>query len=185
MIDDARKDAQKRMAKCVDVLRQALLKIRTGRAHPSLLDHVKVDYYGSEVPIGQCANVVTEDARTLSITPWDRAMVQAIEKAIMTSDLGLNPSTAGTVIRIILPALTEERRKELVKVVRSEGENARVAIRNVRRDSNQDLKEMLKEKMISEDELKRGEQEIQKLTDHHIAEVDKLLEDKEKDMMAV
>ena len=185
MIDDARKDAQKRMAKCVDVLRQALLKIRTGRAHPSLLDHVKVNYYGSEVPIGQCANVVTEDARTLSITPWDRAMVQAIEKAIMTSDLGLNPSTAGTVIRIILPALTEERRKELVKVVRSEGENARVAIRNVRRDSNQDLKEMLKEKMISEDELKRGEQEIQKLTDHHIAEVDKLLEDKEKDMMAV
>ena len=185
MIDDARKDAQKRMAKCVDVLRQALLKIRTGRAHPSLLDHVKVNYYGSEVPIGQCANVVTEDARTLSITPWDRAMVQTIEKAIMTSDLGLNPSTAGTVIRIILPALTEERRKELVKVVRSEGENARVAIRNVRRDSNQDLKEMLKEKMISEDELKRGEQEIQKLTDHHIAEVDKLLEDKEKDMMAV
>jgi ribosome recycling factor len=185
MIEDAKKDAQKRMTKCVDVLRQELMKIRTGRAHPSLLDHVKVDYYGSEVPISQCANVATEDARTLSITPWDRGMVQAIEKAIMTSDLGLNHSTAGTVIRIILPALTEERRRELVKVVRSEAENARVAIRNVRRDSNQDLKEMLKEKMISEDELKRGEQDIQKLTDQYIAEVDRLLEDKEKEMMAV
>lgn len=185
MIEDSKKDAQKRMNKCLDVLRQDLLKIRTGRAHPSLLDHVKVDYYGTETAIGQCANVVTEDARTLSITPWDRSMVQAIEKAIMTSDLGLNPSTAGTVIRIILPALTEERRKELVKVVRSEAENARVAIRNVRRDSNQDLKEMLKEKMISEDEFKRGEQEIQKLTDHSIAEVERLLGDKEKEMMAV
>lgn len=185
MIEDAKKDAHKRMGKCVDVLRQNLLKIRTGRAHPSLLDHVKVDYYGNETPIGQCANVVTEDARTLSITPWDRNMVQAIEKAIITSDLGLNPSTAGTIIRIILPALTEERRRELVKVVRGEGEDARVAIRNVRRDSNQDLKEMLKEKMISEDEQKRGEQEIQKLTDQFIGDVDRLLAEKEKELMAV
>lgn len=185
MIDDAKKDAQKRMAKCVEVLRQNLLKIRTGRAHPSLLDHVKVDYYGTETPIAQCANIVTEDARTLSITAWDRSMIQAIEKAIMTSDLGLNPSTAGTVIRIVMPALTEERRKELVKVVRGEGEDARIAIRNVRRDSNQDLKDMLKEKMVSEDELKRGEQEIQKVTDQFVADVDRLLEEKEKELMAV
>ncbi|MGH8454920.1 MAG: ribosome recycling factor [Nevskiales bacterium] len=185
MIENARKDARKRMAKCVDVLRQDLLKIRTGRAHPSLLDHVRVDYYGTETPIGQCANVVTEDARTLSITAWDRSMIQVIEKAIMTSDLGLNPSTAGTVIRIVLPALTEERRKELVKVVRSEGEDARIAIRNVRRDSNQALKDMLKEKKVSEDEQKRGEQDIQKLTDQYIAEVDKQLEEKEKELMAV
>lgn len=185
MIEDEKKDAHKRMSKCVDVLRQNLMKIRTGRAHPSLLDHVKVDYYGAESPISQCANIVTEDARTLSITAWDRSMIQAIEKAIMTSDLGLNPSTAGTVIRIILPALTEERRKELVKVVRGEGEDARIAIRNVRRDSNQSIKDMLKEKMVSEDELKRGEQDIQKLTDQFIAEVDKLLEEKEKELMAV
>lgn len=185
MIEDAKKEAQKRMSKCLDSLRQDLVKIRTGRAQPSLLEHVKVDYYGTATAIGQCANIVTEDARTLSITPWDRSMIPAIEKAIQISDLGLNPSTAGTVIRIILPALTEERRKELVKVVRSAAEDARIAIRNVRRDSNQDLKEMLKEKMVSEDEQKRGEQDIQKLTDQSVAEVDRMMEEKEKEMMAI
>jgi ribosome recycling factor len=185
MIEDIRKDAVKRMSKCVEVLRQELTKIRTGRAHASLLDHVRVDYYGTETPLSQCANVVSEDARTLTITPWDKSMVQPIEKAIMTSDLGLNPSTAGSTIRIILPPLTEERRRELIKVVRHEGESARVAVRNVRRDLNQDLKEMLREKMISEDDLHRGEQEIQKLTDQHIAEVDKLLEGKEQEMLTV
>jgi ribosome recycling factor len=185
MIEDVKKDAVKRMAKGLEVLRQELQKIRTGRAHPSLLDHVRVDYYGTETPISQCANVISEDARTLSITPWDKSMIQPIEKAILTSDLGLNPSTAGTVIRIVLPPLTEERRRDLIKVVRHEAENARVAIRNVRRDVNQDLKEMLKEKMISEDDLRRGEQEIQKLTDQHVAEVEKLLEGKEQEMLTV
>src|SRR5438128_820401 len=140
MIEDVKKDAAKRMTKGLDVLRQELQKIRTGRAHPSLLDHVRVDYYGTETPISQCANVISEDARTLSITPWDKGMIQPIEKAILTSDLGLNPSTAGTVIRIVLPPLTEERRRDLIKVVRHEAEAARVAIRNVRRDVNQDLK---------------------------------------------
>jgi ribosome recycling factor len=173
------------MDKCLDVMRQELTKIRTGRAHASLLDHVRVAYYGNEVPIGQAATINVEDARTISITPWDKSMVQPIEKAIHTSDLGLNPSTAGTVIRIILPPLTEERRRELVKVVRQEAESARVAIRNVRRDVNQDVKELLKEKLISEDDERRAEQDIQKLTDQHIAQVDKLLEAKEKEMLSV
>ena len=185
MIEDVKKDATKRMTKGLEVLRQELQKIRTGRAHPSLLDHVRVDYYGTETPISQCANVISEDARTLSITPWDKSMIQPIEKAIHMSDLGLNPSTAGTVIRIVLPPLTEERRRDLIKVVRHEAENARVAIRNVRRDVNQDLKEMLKEKMISEDDLRRGEQEIQKLTDQFVADVEKLLEGKEQEMLTV
>jgi ribosome recycling factor len=185
MIEDVKKDAVKRMDKCLDVLRQELTKIRTGRANPSLLDHVRVEYYGNEVPISQAATVSVEDARTISITPWDKSMVQPIEKAIHTSDLGLNPSTAGTVIRIILPPLTEERRRELVKVVRQEAETARVAIRNVRRDVNQDIKELLKEKLVSEDDERRAEQDIQKLTDQHIAQVEKLLESKEKEMLSV
>lgn len=185
MIEDARKDAIKRMAKCIEVLRQEFTKIRTGRANASLLDHITVEYYGSQTPLSQTANVTVEDARTLSISPWDKSMVQAIEKAIMTSDLGLNPSTAGAIIRIILPSLTEERRRELVKVVRAEAESARVAVRNVRRDVNNDLKEMLKEKMISEDDQRRAEQEIQKLTDQNIAEVDKMLDAKEKEMLSL
>ena len=185
MIEDAKKDAIKRMAKCIEVLRQEFTKIRTGRAHASLLDHITVDYYGSQVPLSQTANVTVEDSRTLGIAPWDKSMVQVIEKAIMTSDLGLNPSTAGSVIRIVLPSLTEERRRELVKVVRSEAETARVAIRKVRRDINQDLKEMLKEKLISEDDEHRGEQEVQKLTDQSITEVDRMLEAKEKEMLSV
>lgn len=185
MIEDILKDARIRMQKSVEVLRVELTKLRTGRAHPSLLDHVTVDYYGNEVPLSQCANVNAEDARTLSVAPWEKDMVGKIEKAIMTSDLGLNPSTAGTVIRIALPPLTEERRRDLVKVMRGEGENAKIAIRNVRRDAISDLKELEKEKEISADDLRRAEQDTQKLTDRFVADVDKLLDDKEQEMMTV
>lgn len=185
MIDDIKRDAESRMKKCIEALRGELSKLRTGRAHPSLLDHVHVDYYGSQVPLGQCANVVAEDARTISVTPWEKDMVSKIEKAIMTSDLGLNPSSAGTVIRIVLPALTEERRRDLVKVMRAEGENSRVGIRNARRDANQDLKDMVKEKMISEDDERRGEAEVQKLTDRYVAKIEELLAEKEQEMMSV
>lgn len=185
MIEDIKKDARERMAKSVEAARHELSKIRTGRAHPSLLDHVTVEYYGSPVPIGQVANVSAEDARTLAITPWERNMVQAIEKAIMTSDLGLNPNTAGTVIRVPLPALTEERRKDLIRVVRHEMEGARVAIRNIRRDANGDLKDLLKEKEISEDDEHRAQDAIQKLTDQYVAEVDKLLEAKEAELLEI
>jgi len=159
--------------------------VRTGRAHPSLLDHLVVDYYGSEVPISQVANVNVEDARTLMISPWEKQMVQPIEKAIMKSDLGLNPATAGTVIRIPLPPLTEETRRDLVKVVRNEGEAAKVAIRNIRRDANSDFKSLLKEKDISEDEERDAQDEIQKLTDRYVSDVDKVLEEKEVDLMEV
>jgi ribosome recycling factor len=185
MIEDIKKDARERMVKSVEAARHELSKIRTGRAHASLLDHVMVEYYGSPVPIGQVANVSAEDARTLAITPWERNMVQAIEKAIMTSDLGLNPNTAGTVIRVPLPALTEERRKDLIRVVRQEMEGARVAIRNIRRDANGDLKDLLKEKEISEDDEHRGQDAIQKLTDQYIAEVEKLLEAKEAELLEI
>jgi ribosome recycling factor len=185
MIEDIKKDARERMVKSVEAARHELSKIRTGRAHASLLDHVMVEYYGSPVPIGQVANVSAEDARTLAITPWERNMVQAIEKAIMTSDLGLNPNTAGSVIRVPLPALTEERRKDLIRVVRQEMEGARVAIRNIRRDANGDLKDLLKEKEISEDDERRGQDAIQKLTDQYIAEVDKLLEAKEAELLEI
>lgn len=185
MIEDIKKDARERMAKSVEAARQELSKIRTGRAHPSLLDHITVDYYGSQVPIGQVANVSAEDARTLAITPWEKSMVQAIEKAIMTSDLGLNPNTAGTVIRVPLPALTEDRRKDLIRVVRQEMEGARVAIRNIRRDANGDLKDLLKEKEISEDDEHRAQEAIQKLTDQYVAEVDKLLETKEAELLEI
>lgn len=185
MIEDIKKDAATRMAKSVESLGHELGKVRTGRAHTSLLDHVMVSYYGSEVPIKQVANVNVEDARTLSITPWEKDMIKPIEKAIMTSDLGLNPNSAGTVIRVPMPPLTEERRRDLVRVVRQEAEGARVAIRNIRRDANNDFKELLKEKEISEDEDRRAQDAIQKLTDQYVSEIDKLLEVKEAELMEV
>jgi ribosome recycling factor len=185
MIDDIKTDAAQRMAKSVEALSHELAKIRTGRAHPSLLDHVMVSYYGSEMPIRQVANVSAEDARTLAVTPWERNMVQAVEKAIMQSDLGLNPNTAGTVIRVPMPALTEERRRDLIKVARNEAEQARVAVRNIRRDANHDLKELVKDKMISEDEERRGQELVQKLTDQYIKDVDAVLAEKEADLMSI
>lgn len=185
MTDNIKKDAATRMGKSIEALRHELAKIRTGRAHPNLLDHVSVDYYGTETPIGQVANIAIEDARTLTVTPWDKSMVGKIEKAILTSDLGLNPVTMGTVMRVPMPPLTEERRRDLVKVVRHEAENAKVAIRNIRRDANNDLKNRLKDKAISEDDERRGQEEIQKLTDKYIAEVDKVLAEKEKELMEV
>ncbi len=185
MIDEIEQDAEARMAKSLEALRQALARIRTGRAHPSLLDHILVNYYGSEVPLKQVANITVEDARTLAITPWEKSMVQPIEKAILQSDLGINPNTAGAVIRIILPPLTEDRRKALIKRARQEGEQGRVAIRNIRRDANASLKEMVKEKMISEDEERRGQEHIQKLTDRFIKQVDQLLEEKERDLITL
>ncbi|MAA75216.1 MAG: ribosome recycling factor [Salinisphaeraceae bacterium] len=185
MIEDIIADASERMKKSIAVLRDAFTKVRTGRAHASLLDHVTVEYYGGDVPINQVANVMVEDARTITITPWEKAMVQPLEKAIMKADLGLNPSTAGTVIRVILPPLTEERRRDLVKVVRSEAEDARVAVRNIRRDANQDFKELVGEKDVSEDDARRAEQRIQTLTDESIKKIDDLLEAKEQDMMTI
>ena len=185
MIDDIQKRAAERMGKSIDSLKHELAKIRTGRAHPSLLDHVTVSYYGNDVPLSQTANVTIEDSRTLAVTPWERNMIQAIEKAIMSSDLGLNPNTAGTVIRVPMPPLTEERRRDLIKVVRHEAENAKVAIRNIRRDANTDLKNALKDKQISEDEDRRGQELIQKLTDQFVKDVDAVLEVKEKDLMAI
>ncbi len=185
MIEDIKKDARQRMAKSVENLKTELSKLRTGRAHVSLLDHVTVEYYGNDTPLSQCANVVAEDARTISITPWERDMVGKIEKAILSSDLGLNPNTAGTTMRIVIPPLTEERRRDLVKVMRNEGENAKIAIRNIRRDANNELKEMVKEKMISEDDERRGGTDVQKITDDAVAEVDKILDAKEQEMMSV
>jgi ribosome recycling factor len=185
MIEDIQKRAAERMAKSIESLKHELAKIRTGRAHPSLLDHVKVSYYGNEVPLSQVANITVEDARTLAVSPWERNMVQAIEKAILTSDLGLNPSTAGTVIRVPMPPLTEQRRRDLIKVVRHEAENARVAIRNIRRDANSELKTALKEKLVSEDQERRSQEQIQKLTDQYVKEVDGLLEEKEADLLAI
>jgi len=177
------KERSNRMGKTLDSLRTELAKIRTGRAHPSLLEHVSVDYYGSLVPISQAASVSIEDARTLAVTAWDKTMVQALEKAIMKSDLGLNPVTAGTIIRIPLPPLTEERRVSLGKVVHHEGENAKIAIRNIRRDANHHIKELLKSKDISEDEDHRGEQEIQKITDQHVTLADEIVATKEQELM--
>ena len=185
MIEDIKKDADTRMHKSIDSLRQELSKLRTGRAHTSLLDHITVSYYGTDMPLNQVANVGVEDSRTLVINPWEKSMVQPIEKAIMTSDLGLNPTTAGTVIRVPLPPLTEERRKDMVRIVRHEAEGARVAIRNIRRDANHHIKELLKEKEISEDEDRRAEEAIQKLTDKYVAKVDELLATKEEELMAV
>ena len=183
MIEDIKKDARIRMHKTLDSLRAELAKIRTGRAHPSLLEHIQVEYYGSSVPISQAANVSIEDARTLAVTAWDKTMVQALEKAIMKSDLGLNPVTAGTIIRIPLPPLTEERRISLGKVVHHEGENAKIAIRNIRRDANHHLKDLLKNKDISEDDDHRAEQEIQTLTTQHCTQADEIVAVKEKELM--
>lgn len=183
MINDIQKDAEIRMGKSIEALKGELTKLRTGRAHTSLLDHVTVDYYGNETPLNQVATVTVADARMLTVTPWEKNMVAAVEKAIITSDLGLNPTTAGSIIRVPLPALTEERRKDMIKVVRHEGELARVAIRNIRRDANSDFKSLLKEKDITEDEEHQAEDAIQKLTDKYVAEAEKLLDVKEKDLM--
>jgi ribosome recycling factor len=185
MLEDLKKDAADRMAKCVAALKTEFKRMRTGRASTALLEHLKVEYYGSEMPLTQVANVVVEDARTLAVTPWDKSMVPVIEKAIMKSDLGLTPTTAGTVIRLPMPQLTEERRRELVKAAKHETENARVAVRNVRRDVMNDLKEMLKEKLVSQDDEKRAHDEIQKLTDRYVAEIDAVLAEKEKDLLHV
>lgn len=183
MIEEIRKDTQIRMHKSLEALKTELAKIRTGRAHPSLLEHVHVDYYGSEVPISQAASVSIEDARTLAVTAWDNSMVQKLEKAIMTSDLGLNPVTAGNIIRIPLPALTEERRVALGKVVHQEGENAKIAIRNIRRDANHHIKELLKNKDISEDDDHRAEHEIQELTDQYVQKIDDVVAAKEQELL--
>ena len=178
-------DADRRMNKSIEAFKHELAKIRTGRAHPSLLEHVTVNYYGSDVPLNQAANINVLDARTLGITAWDKKMVPEIEKATLNSDLGLNPVTTGELIRVPLPALTEERRKELIKVVRNEGEQAKVAVRNIRRDANHSLKELIKEKNITEDNERKAEDNVQKLTDDHIAQIDKILEEKEKEMMEI
>ncbi len=185
MIEEILEDAKARMGKSIEAFKQALSKIRTGRAHPSLLDHVKIEYYGSDVPLSQVANISVEDSRTLVVNPWEKQMVQAVEKAIMKSDLGLNPNTAGTVIRIPMPPLTEERRRDMVKIVRSEAEAARVAIRNIRRDANSDFKELLKEKEISEDDERHAGDRVQKLTDQNVEEVEKLVEVKEAELMEI
>jgi ribosome recycling factor len=179
------KDAGSRMSKSVASLKTDLTKIRTGRAHTSLLDHITVEYYGSQVPLNQVSNVGVEDSRTLTVTPWEKDMVSVIEKAIMSSDLGLNPATAGTVIRIPLPPLTEERRKDMIRIVRQEAEGGRIAVRNIRRDAMHDVKELLKEKMIGEDEEHRAESEIQGITDKYIAEIDDVLAAKEAELMEI
>ena len=185
MLADIQNDARTRMTKSLESLRHELAKIRTGRAHPSLLEHVHVDYYGSEVPIGQAASVTAEDARTLSVTPWDKSMVKVIEKAILTSDLGLNPNTAGQVIRIPLPPLTEERRKDLGRIVHQEGENAQLAIRKIRRDANHLIMELLKEKEMSEDVDRYAEQEIQQVTDVAVKKVDEIVAEKEQELLEI
>ena len=185
MLNEIQKDADKRMNKSIESLQSQLNKIRTGRAHPSLLDGIHVSYYGADMPLNQVANVNIEDSRTLALTVFDKSMTQAVEKAIMMSDLGLNPMSAGTVIRIPLPALTEERRKDLVKVVKGEVENGRIAVRNVRRDANNDVKSLLKDKDISEDEARDVEDKIQKLTDSKMKTIDQMLIEKEKQLMEI
>ena len=185
MLEDLKKDAAARMSKCVQNFQTDLKKLRTGRAHPSLIEHLRVDYYGSEVPLQQVASIAVEDGRTLVISPWEKSVVQAIEKAIFKSDLGLTPMTAGTVIRIPMPPLTEERRREITKVLRHDAENARVAVRNVRRDVMNDIKDKLKKKVVSQDDERRAETDVQKLTDKHVADIDALLAGKEKEVMQV
>lgn len=185
MIKEILTDTETRMGKSVDSLRTELTKIRTGRAHPSLLDQIMIDYYGTGTPINQLANVTVEDSRTLAVAPWEKQMVSVVEKAIINSGLGLNPSTAGNLIRIPMPPLTEERRRELVKVVKSEGENTKIAIRNIRRDANSDFKDLLKEKEISEDECRKAEDSIQKHTDKFVASVDEVIAGKEKELMEI
>jgi ribosome recycling factor len=184
-INDIKKQATDKMAKSIDTLKHSLAKVRTGRAHTGLIDHLKVDYYGAETPITQVANVTLSDARTIAIQPFEKKMVQAVERAIRDSDLGVNPATSGDVIRVPMPPLTEERRKELGKLVRHEGEDAKVAVRNIRRDAIQHLKELLKEGEVGEDQEKRAQDEVQKMTDKAIADIDKLVAEKEKDLMAV
>ena len=185
MIADVKKAAEQKMQKSVEALKTDLGKVRTGRAHTGLLDHIKVDYYGTTMPINQVANVTLADAHTITVQPWEKKMVQPVEKAIRDSDLGLNPATSGDLIRVPMPALTEERRKELIKVVHREAENARVAVRNIRRDAISHLKELLKAKSVAEDDERRAQDDVQKLTDRYIAELDKLLHAKEADLMAV
>lgn len=185
MIDELKKDAEVRMGKSVASLQNDLVKLRTGRAHTSLLDHITVEYYGSEVPLSQVANISVLDSRTLSVSPWEKPMVQAIEKAIMNSDMGLNPATTGELIRIPLPPLTEERRKDMVKVVRAEGESAKVAIRNIRRDVLGDIKSLLKDKEITEDDDRQAQDDVQKITDKYVKQVDEAVELKEKDLMEI
>ena len=185
MLDEIKKDAATRMAKSVESLRTEMTKIRTGRAHTSLLDHITVEYYGAQVPLNQVSNVGVEDARTLTVTPWEKDMVPVIEKAILNSDLGLNPMSAGTVIRVPLPPLTEERRKDMIRVVRQEAEGGRIAVRNVRRDAISDVKDMLKEKMIGEDDERRAEEEIQEITDKYVAQIDSVLAEKEAELMEI
>ena len=185
MIDDIQQDASGRMGKSIDALKKSFTKIRTGRAHPSLLDQVVVSYYGADTPLSQDANVAVDDSRTLSVTPWEKSMMQAIEKAIMSSDLGLNPVTNGNIIRVPLPMLTEERRRDLVKLVKAEAENGRVSIRSIRRDANSEIKEALKEKMVSKDDAHAGEEKVQKITDDYIKQVERLLEEKEADLLSI
>ncbi|HEV2110730.1 MAG TPA: ribosome recycling factor [Gammaproteobacteria bacterium] len=185
MIDNVKKSATARMHKSAETLKDALSKLRTGRANTAMLDHLRVEYYGSQVPLNQVANVALGDSRTLTITPWERPMIPVIEKAIMTSDLGLMPATAGNIIRVPMPALTEERRKEIIKVARQEAEAARVAVRGVRRDANAELKTLLKDRKVTEDEERRAQDEVQKLTDKHIAEIDKILAAKEAELLEV
>jgi ribosome recycling factor len=185
MIEDIKKEASARMQKTVDALRQSFTKLRTGRASAAILDHIRVDYYGSEMPLSQVASVNVEDARTISIAPWEKNLIGAIEKAILGSDLGITPNTAGTTIRINMPPLTEERRRDLVKVVKADTENARVSIRSVRREANQEIKELAKEKIITADEEKKGEADIQKLTDQFIAKAEEVMAAKEKELLAV
>jgi ribosome recycling factor len=185
MIADIKKSAEQKMQKSLEALKLDLGKVRTGRAHTGLLDHITVDYYGAPTLISQLANINLADARTISVAPWEKKMLSAIEKAIRNSDLGLNPVTVGEMIRVPMPSLTEERRRDLTKIVKHEAENARIAMRNVRRDANAQLKDLLKEKKVAEDDERRGQDEIQKLTDRHIAEIDKLLQTKEAELMAI
>ncbi len=185
MLTEIKKDAGDRMSKSVAALKQEMTKIRTGRANTSLLEHIDVEYYGSQVPLNQVSNIGIEDPRTLVVTPWEKDMVPVIEKAIMNSDLGLNPASAGTVIRVPLPALTEERRKDMIRVVRNEAEGGRIAIRNIRRDAISDIKDMLKEKMIGEDDEHRAEDEIQDITDKYVGEIDQILAEKESELMEI
>ena len=184
-IAELKKATDVKMNKTIDAFKTDLSKVRTGRAHPGLLDHIMVDYYGAQTPINQVAKITLIDARTIGVVPFEKKMIQAVDKAIRSSDLGLNPATAGETIRVPMPLLTEERRKELTKIVRHEAENARVAIRNLRRDANHSLKEWLKKKEVSENDERRAQDEVQKLTDQHIAMVDKLLQQKEAELMAV
>jgi ribosome recycling factor len=185
MIADIKKSAEQKMGKSAETLKVDLSKVRTGRAHTGLLDHLHVDYYGSPLPISQCANVTLADARTIVVQPWEKKMVPVIEKAIRDSDLGLNPASSGDLIRVPMPALTEERRRDLIKVVRHEAENARIAVRNIRRDANEHLKKLLKDHAVAEDDERRAQEDVQKLTDRFIAEIDKILAAKEADLMAI